>query len=146
MNNNNYGGFFNNFDSNSLTNYTNQGGLGEFFGLSNYTTPGLDQNALSLDAAPIRQTPDLGDKGGFNFDKLAQGIGIGKDVLAGIMALKQFSMAKDAFNHQKGIDLANLSNQAKLAQNQLDLQNRRRQVEGGGYFDGIANPELQQTT
>jgi len=172
MSSNRYGNFFNNlgslenFDSNMLT---NQGSLGDFFGLnsgdqsilgsnqdplSNFSIDGLaGKNGLSLDGAPTGQIPTTGDKDdGFNFDKLAQGIGIGKDVLAGIMALKQFSMAKDAYKHQKGMDLTNLYNQEQQLTHQIALDNRRRDIEGqgagnggNGYFSGIAPPDLRGT-
>jgi len=83
--------------------------------------------ALNLPATRIDSMGGFGDltKGtgnGFNLDKLATGIGAGMDLLNGFLAWKQYSLAKKQFQHNKGLSLANLDNQAALTQERLDTR------------------------
>jgi hypothetical protein len=93
-------------------------------------------------------TPD-GKGGGFlenlNFDKIAQGAGIGKDIIGALMAIKQFGLAEQGMEHGIALDKANLGNQAKLAQSRLDLQAKSRNIENPGLFGSAGEaPQLQQ--
>ena len=83
------------------------------------------------------------DDGSLNFDNIGGALGIGKDIIGSLMAIKQFGLAEKGLEHGIGLDKANLANSAKLAQSRLDLQSQRRAQEGTGITNN--DPQLQQT-
>ena len=84
-------------------------------------------------------TPDVG---GFNFDKLGQGIGIGKDILQTLMGIKAFGNAQDLQDHQIGLDKTNLFNASENAQAQFNNLNETRRLESGREFQ---TPEFRNS-
>lgn len=114
------------------------------YNLSNIGTNVTNPSAGGEDPKGFFSKNFKNQDGSLNFGNLGQGVDMLGNLAGAYLALQQIGIAKDAFQHNKALDLANLSNSAKLAQHRLDLQNERRAIERPDLYGGQQAPQLQQ--
>lgn len=90
----------------------------------NPNVPGGDVLDLSFEDMMKNIKPKT--ESNITMDDIAQGVGIGADVLGAVLAFQQLGLAKDAFSHQQAMDRANLSNQVTTLRSSADDTNAAR--------------------
>lgn len=108
----------------------NQGGAAAlgFGGFQDNAFSLPDGNRQNIDTSFFNNNNNEG--GRFNMDTLAQGLGIGRDILGSLIAIKQFKAGQKALDHSIALDRANLANSTAIAQADLNTQAERRNIEG----------------